>query len=157
MKNEEARMNPPSPRLRRTGNEEANKAWASLRVIAAEGRAAERVAGDVLSTVAAKWVTPKYLLSLREELTGLPDGPDRFKLLRQAAGDVVGFQRGDFLAGSLALEARRLKFDEKKHKDRVEGRVTSDEGKKRRDLNEPMTEEELKACVDKVDEIMGLK
>ena len=28
---------------------------------------------------------------------------------------------------------------------------------KKRDLNQPMTEEELKACVDKVDEIFGLK
>ena len=39
---------------------------------------------------------------------------------------------------------------------RLAGEVAAANGK-RQDLNQPMTDEELKVCVDKADEIMGLK
>jgi hypothetical protein len=65
----------------------------------------------------------------------------------------------------LQLERERLEFQRQKHADRMKlanelavaaGKLPGADGV-RRDPNAPMTDEELKACVDKVDEIMGLK
>ena len=85
-------------------------------------------------------------------------GPDQLRLLRRAANDVVALQRGDIGSAKLQVERERLEFQRTKHKERLEV-VTAKlaEANQRRDPKQPMTEEELKACVDKVDEIFGLK
>ena len=56
----------------------------------------------------AGWLTPQYLLAVREQLAALPEGPERFKLLRLAAGDVVALQRGGHSAARLQLDREKL-------------------------------------------------
>jgi len=133
--------------------------------LAGEATAAWRAAGRSVGGVTASWVGPNYLLCLREELGAQSEGADRFKLLRQAAGDLVSLQHGDVWSARLQLERERLEFQRQKHADRMKlanelavaaGKLPGADGV-RRDPNAPMTDEELKACVDKVDEIMGLK
>ena len=51
-------------------------------------------AGGSIGEVAAGWLAPYYLLSVRGQLTALPEGPERFKLLRLAVADAVTLQRG---------------------------------------------------------------
>jgi len=113
------------------------------------------VRGSMAET-AVGWLGPRYLLAVREQVSGSERGRDRLKLLRQAANDVAALQRGDIWSARLQVERERLEFQRKKHQDKLDGRVPGANGQ-RRDLNQPMTEEELKACVDKVDEIFGLK
>jgi len=135
-------------------------ALAKLSELAGKVAAARQAAGDPVAEVTAGWVGPQYLLSLSTELAARSDGPDRFKLLRQAAGDVVGFQRGGMWSARVQIEQERLEFQRKKHKDLMEmAKQTASKmaEEKRLDPNRPMSDEELKACVDKVDEIMGLK
>jgi hypothetical protein len=130
-------------------------ALAPLAGMAAESAEARRVAGASINEIAAGWLAPQYLLALRGQLMECGVGPERFKLLRQAANDLVTFQRGGFWSARLDLEREKLEFQRQKHKDRLEADKLA--VAKKRDLNQPMTDEELKACVDKVDEIMGLK
>ena len=129
---------------------------AKLRSLAGENTAARKATGDAVAQVAAGWVGTQYLLSVSSELAEKPDGPERFKLLRQAAGDVVSFQRGGVWAARVELDREKLEFQRLKHKDRfkVQG-LRSERGK--RGARRPLTEEELKACVEQVDEIMGLR
>ena len=54
----------------------------------------QRAAGGSIGEVAAGWLAPYYLLSVRGQLTALPEGPERFKLLRLAINDAVNLQRG---------------------------------------------------------------
>ena len=42
------------------------------------------VADRAVTDVAAVWLTPQYMLSLRHQLADQPEGPRRFKLLRLA-------------------------------------------------------------------------
>jgi len=143
----------------------AGPGLAALAGLAGEAAAARRAAGDPVARVTASWVGPNYLLCLREELAARSEAAARFELLRQAAGDLVSLQHGDVWSARLGLERERLVFQQKKHKDKMKlanqlavaaGKLPGADGK-RRDPNAPMTDEELKACVDKVDEIMGLK
>ncbi|HSY17302.1 MAG TPA: hypothetical protein VK815_03170 [Candidatus Acidoferrales bacterium] len=136
-------------------------ALAKLSELAGEVAAARQATGDPVAEVAAGWVGPQYLLSLRTELASREEGAERFKLLRQAAGDVVGLQRGGMWSARVQIEREKLEFQRQKHRDLMEmAKVTAAklaEANERLDPNRPMTDEELKACVDKVDEIMGLK
>jgi len=144
MKNEEGRM--------KIGGD----ALAKLSELAGEVAAARQAAGDYVAEVTAGWVGPHYLLSLSTELGARSEGADRFKLLRQAAGDVVGLQRGGMWSARMQLERERLEFQRQKHRDKLAGMLPGANNGKRDPL-EPMTEEELKACVDRIDEIMGIK
>jgi hypothetical protein len=123
--------------------------------------AAKRAAGDHIGELAAGWVGPNYLLSLQEELAAKPGGPERFKLLRQATGDALSLQRGDTWSARVQIERDKLEFRQKQHRDKLKAekaaRKAEEASEKRRDPNAPITDEELKACVDKVDEIFGLK
>jgi hypothetical protein len=143
----------------------AGPGLAKLGVMARAAAAARRAAGDPIGEMAAGWVGPNYLLSLEEELAARPEGPERFKLLRQAAGEAMSLQRGDTWSARVRIEREKLEFQRQRHKDRMKfanklavaaGKLPGPKGKWR-DPNAPMTDEELKACVDKVDEIMGLK
>ncbi|HEV2694703.1 MAG TPA: hypothetical protein VG347_17540 [Verrucomicrobiae bacterium] len=130
-----------------------NKAMEMLTGMAAETAESKRVAAAV-SEMAADWLTPHYLLALQEQLAAQTDGLDRFKLMRKAARDVATFRRSGLSSARLQLEREKLELKRKVHQEMVDGALAPH---KRRDLNEPMTDEELRACVDKVDEIMGLK
>jgi hypothetical protein len=135
-------------------------ALVALGELAGEVAAARQATGDPVAEVAAGWVGPHYLLTLQGELAARSEGAERFKLLRQAAGDVVGFQRGGMWSAKVQIEREKLEFQRQKHRDlmAVTAKLAeANAAKQRRDPLQPMTDEELKACVDKVDEIMGLK
>ena len=136
-----------------TPTEEFNRAMEMLTGMTAETSESKRLAGAV-TEVAADWLTPHYLLALRDRMAVETEAPARFRLLRKAVRDVVTFQRSGLSAARLQLDRERQKFKEKVHQSIVDGSFAA--GKKR-DLNQPMSDEELKACVDKVDEIFGLK
>ncbi|HEV2694444.1 MAG TPA: hypothetical protein VG347_16240 [Verrucomicrobiae bacterium] len=128
---------------------------ATVTKMTAEWERARKVMGGTATEIATGWLTPRYLVALRGRLASGPDEAERFKLLRLAAGDVTLLQRGGVWVGRLHLEREKFKFQKKRRQDLM-GKLSGANGK-RRDLNEPMTEGELKAFVDKVDEIMGLK
>ena len=124
--------------------------------MASESARARVAAGAAVSEIGAGWLAPHYLFVLRQQLAKCPEGPKRLKLLRQVARDVVAFQRGGVWSARVELEREKLEFQKLKHKDKVERGGLSDERGKR-GASRPLTDEELKACVDQVDEIMGLK
>jgi len=122
---------------------------------AAEMEGWKRAAGGSISEVAAGWLAPHYLLSVRGELAGLPPGPERFKLLRLAVGDAVVLQRGGHYGARLQLEREWLELGRQKYRDaRAAGQQ---ELQKRRDPKLPLSDEDRRAIVDKADEILGLK
>ena len=84
---------------------------AMLIAMAAETAELQAAVGGALTDVAAGWLTPQYLLAVREQLTALPAGPEQFKLLRLAAGDVVALQRGGTSAARLQLDREKLELD----------------------------------------------
>ena len=92
---------------------------------------------------------------MREQLAALPAGPERFKLLRLAAGDVVALQRGGHSADRLQLDREKLEFERQKHRDSVA--AAQKEIQKLRDPKLPMSDEDRRAIISKIDEIMGLK
>ena len=128
---------------------------AMLAETAAETEDSNRAAGGSVTEIAAGWIASQYLVAVRKELAAELDGPERFKLLRQAAGDVVALQRGGHSAARLQLDREKLEFARQKHKDAIA--AAQPEVKKRRDFNAPLTDEERLAIVAKVDEIMGIK
>jgi len=131
-----------------------NVMMGTLAALASETEAARQATGGAsVAEIAAGWLAPQYLVALHGQLAGLPDGPERFGLLRKAAGDIVALQLANIWAGRLRVEEQKLEFLRQKHADDM--RTGANNGK--RDPLEPMTEEELKACVDRVDEIMGIK
>jgi len=128
---------------------------AMLTGMAAETEDLKRAAGGSITDVAAGWLTPQYLLAVREQLAALAASPDRFKLLRLAAGDVVALQRGGHSAARLQLDREKLELERQKHQDALA--KARAEVQKLRDPKLPMSDEDRKAIVDKVDEIFGLK
>jgi hypothetical protein len=128
---------------------------AMLTEIAAETEDLKCAAGGSITDVAAGWLTPQYLLAVRKQLAALPEGPERFKLLRLAAGDVVALQRGGHSAARLQLDREKLELERHKYRDAVQ--QARAEIQKLRDPKLPMSDEDRKAIVDKVDEILGLK
>jgi hypothetical protein len=128
---------------------------AMLIAMAAETAELQAAVGGALTDVAADWLTPQYLLAVREQLAALPAGPEQFKLLRLAAGDVVALQRGGTSAARLQLDREKLELDRQKHRDAVA--AAQKESQRLRDPKPPMSEEDRRAIVDKLDEIFGLK
>ena len=127
---------------------------AMLTEMAAETEDLKRAVGGSITDVAAGWLTPQYLLAVREQLAALPEGPERFKLLRLAAGDVVALQRGGHSAARLQLDREKLEFERQKHRDAVA--AAQKEIQKLRDVKAPMSDEDRLAIVAKIDEIMGI-
>jgi hypothetical protein len=148
MKNEKTE-NETVEEVRNTPAENFDRAMAMLTNMAAETAASKKLAGAV-SEMAADWLTPHYLLALRDRLAAETDGPARFKLLRKAARDVVTFQRSGLSAARLQLDREKLEL--KRQQQQAAAAETE-----RLDPNREWTDAEMKACVDKVDEIMGLK
>jgi len=157
MKNEECRM-------QKLGTEGTLGVLARMTAETEQSR--EATGGVAASEMGAGWLAPQFLVSLYKELASIPDGPERFALLQKASGNVVSMQLAGVWAGRLRVEQEKLAFLHQKHKDLLELAKSVAAAKveavkvattKKRDLQEPMTEEELKACVDKVDEIFGLK
>jgi hypothetical protein len=126
-----------------------------LAAMAAETEDLKQAAGGSITDVAAGWLTPQYLLAVREQLTALPAGLERFKLLRLAAGDVVALQRGGTSAARLQLDREKLELDRQKHRAAVA--AAQKESQRLRDPKLPMSEEDRRAIVDRLDEIFGLK
>ena len=108
-----------------------------------------------MTDVAAGWVTPQYLLSLRRRLAEVPEGAERFKLLRKAAGDVVALQHGGHSAARVQLERERLDLNHQKYRDATA--AAQKEIQKLRDPKLQLSDEDRQAIVDKADEILGLK
>jgi hypothetical protein len=50
-------------------------------------------------------------LLVREQLAGLPNGPERFKLVRLVTTDLTALRRGDHSAERLVLDRERLAFE----------------------------------------------
>ncbi|MDR3456916.1 MAG: hypothetical protein P4N60_05680 [Verrucomicrobiae bacterium] len=136
-----------------TQNKDFNRAMELLTSMTAETSESKRVAA-AMGEMATDWLTPHYLLALSDRMAAATDDLARFKLMRKAARDVVTFQRSGLSCARLQLDRERLAFKQKVHQDAIETKRQLEE---RRDPNEPMTEAELKACVDKVDEIFGFK
>ena len=132
----------------------------ALLEVAAETEALNRALGRSVTEVMADWVAAQYLLAARKQLAALPEGPERVKLLRLAAADVVALQRGSHWDHRLQLDREKLKLerekfevDQQRYKDEVAARP---ENRKRPDYLRPLTDEERRAIVAKADEIMGL-
>jgi len=113
------------------------------------------VAARAVTDVAADWLTPQYLLSLRHQLAGQPEGPRQFKLLRLAVNDVVQLQRGGHSAARIQLDRERLELDRQKRQDALD--AAEKEVQKLRDPKLPLSDEDRQAIIDKADEILGLK
>ena len=128
---------------------------AMLVKLAAETAEFEAAVGGSIPDVAAGWLTPQYLLAVRDQLAALPEGLERFKLLRLAVGDVVALQRGGHSAARLQLDREKLELDRQKHRDAVA--AAQQEIQKLRDVKAPMSDEDRLAIIDKIDEIMGIK
>ena len=123
--------------------------------MAAETEDLKRAVGGSITDVAAGWLTPQYLLAVREQLAALPEGPERFKLLRLAAGDVVALQRGGHSAARLQLDREKLELERQKYQDALA--KARAELQKLREPKKEWSEADCRALVDKVDEILGLK
>ena len=123
--------------------------------IAAEKADWQRAAGESIGEIAAGWIAPHYLSSVRERLIALPEGPERFKLLRLAVADAMDLQRGGHAGDWLQLERDRLEFHRQKHRDTLAAAQT--ELQKLRDPKLPLSDADRQAIVDKADEILGLK
>ncbi len=76
--------------------------------MASEAAQFKAVAGGEITDMAADWLAPQYLLAVRGQLAVLPEGPERMKLLRLAANDLVAFRRGNHSAARLVLDRERL-------------------------------------------------
>jgi hypothetical protein len=126
-----------------------------LQELAAETEEFKRAAGGSITDVMADWVASQYLLALRQELAALPQGPERFKLLRHASGDVAALQRGGHRTARLQLDREKLELDRQKFKHLTA--AAQSETRKMRDPKLPLSDEDRRAIVDKVDIIMGLK
>ena len=126
-----------------------------LTEMAAETEDFEHAAGEAVTDVAAVWLTPEYMLSLRRQLDKQPEGPRRFRLLRLAVNDVVHLQRGGNSSCRLQLDRDRLEFDLQKHRDALA--AAEKEVQKLRDPKLPLSDEDRQAIIDKADEILGLK
>ena len=125
-----------------------------LTEMAAEIEGFKEAAGGSITDVMAGWVATQYLLAARKELAAQPEGPERFALLRQMAGDVSALQRGSQRAARLQLDREKLEFEREKHKAAV---AALPENRKRPDYLRPLTDEERNAILDKADEVLGLK
>ena len=115
----------------------------------------QRAAGGSIGEVAAGWLAPYYLLSVRGQLAALPEGPERFKFLRLAVADAAILQRGGHAGDWLQLERDRLEFFRQKHRDALA--AAQSEIQKRRDPKAPLSDADRQAIIDKADEILGLK
>ena len=135
-----------------------NAKFAEIKNMLAETKAETeelaRTVGGSIADVAADWLAAQYLHSLRLHLATLPEGPERVKLLRQATGDVVALQRASHSAARLKLERERLDLEQQKHRDALA--ATQQEIKQRRDPKLPLSDEDRRAIVAKVDEIFGI-
>src|SRR5580693_114380 len=126
-----------------------------LAELAAETEAFKQAAGGAITEVMADWVAGQYLLAARKQLATLAEGPERFALLRQMAGDVAALQRGSQRAARQQLDREKLAFEREKHRAAVA--AASPENRKRPDYFRPLTDEERRAIVAKVDDILGIK
>jgi hypothetical protein len=84
---------------------------AMLTEMAAESAELKAAAGGTLTDMVADWLVPQYVLAVREQLAALPNGPERLKMLRLTANDLVAIRRGDQGAARLVLDRERLVFD----------------------------------------------
>jgi len=132
-----------------------NEIKSLLTEMAAEIEGFKQAAGGSITDVMAGWVATQYLLAARKELAAQPDGPERFALLRQMAGDVSALQRGSQRAARLQLDREKLAFEREKHRAAVA--AASPENRKRPDYFRPLTDEERRAIVAKVDDVLGIK
>ena len=122
---------------------------------AAEMAEWQHAAGGSIAEIAAGWLAPHYLQSVRGRLIDLPEGPERFKLLRLAVADAAVLQRGGHAGDWLQLERDRLEFHRQKHRDTLAAAQT--ELQKLRDPKLPLSDADRQASIDKADEILGLK
>jgi plasmid stabilization system protein ParE len=143
----EALVNAPDPNFAETK--------AMLTEMLVEMEESRRAAGGSISEVAAGWVTPHYWRAMRDQLAALSEGPERFKLLRMAVGDVVVLQRGSHSAAWLQLGRERLELEQQKHRDALA--AAQKEIQELRDPKLPLSDADRQAIVDKADEILGLK
>ena len=128
---------------------------AMLTEMAAEIEELKCAVGGSITDVAADWITTQYLQAVRQQLAKLPEGAERLKLLRQACGDLVALLRGGHSAARLQLDQDKFELQRQKHRDALAAAQTKTQ--KLRDPKLPLSDEDRKAIVDKVDEIFGLK
>jgi hypothetical protein len=139
-------MNEPNPDL--------DQLKTMLAEMAAETKELKSAAGGSITDVAADWLAAQYLIVLRQHLDSLPAGPERLKPLRQAIGDVAALQRAGHAAARLQLDREKLEHQRQKHRDDLA--ATQSKGQELRDPKLPLSDEDRKAIVAKVDEIFGL-
>lgn len=106
-----------------------------------------------LNDVMADWTAPQYLLSARRELAQLQENSDRLRLLQQMVRDAVALQRGGYWTPRIQLDRDRLALEQEK----IRLASLPPEAKKRRDVTQPLTDEERMAIIAKVDEVLGIQ
>src|SRR5713101_309222 len=82
-----------------------------LQQMAAESAELKAAVGSTLTDVVAEWLIHQYVVAAREQLAAVPNGSERWKLLRITANDLVALRRGDHSAARLTLERERLVFE----------------------------------------------
>jgi hypothetical protein len=128
---------------------------ALLAELAAETEALKGAVGGSITEVMADWVAAQYFLALRAELAAQPNGPERFALLRQTAGEVAALQHGSQRRTRLQLDREKLELEQEKHRD-AKAAAAAPPPRERPDYTRPVTDADRRAIVDKIDEIMGL-
>ena len=79
--------------------------------MAAETRDLKHAVDGSITEIMANWLASQYALVVREQLAGLPSGPERFKLVRLVTTDLTALRRGDHSAERLVLDRERLAFE----------------------------------------------
>jgi hypothetical protein len=133
-----------------------NEMKAVLADLAAETEELKRAVGGSITEVMADWVAAQYFLALRAELAAQPNGPERFALLREAAAEVAALQHGSQRRARLQLDREKLELEREKHRD-AKAAAAAPPPRERPDYLRPLSDEERRAIIDKVDDIMGLK
>ena len=83
----------------------------TLRQIASDTAEVKAAVRGSLADIAASWCLSQYMPALHAQLDSLPDGPERMKILRQAANDFAAFQGRSQDAARLVIERERLNFE----------------------------------------------
>jgi hypothetical protein len=119
----------------------------ALREMTAEAAELKQATGGSITDTVADWLAPQYLLAAREKLTAT-EGTGRFEVWRMFVQDWAMLQRGNHSAARLQLDREKLELARRQ--------IEQTKEKKLRDVKAPMSDEDRRAIVAKIDEIMGI-
>jgi hypothetical protein len=125
------------------------------RQLAADAGQLQPPGAQPLTDQMAVLMATRYLVALRQMAGKNPDDESSFKGMRELCHDLVALRRGDHSAARLKMEQERLELELQKYQDTVA--KVREQIQKFRDPKQSLNDEDRKAIVEKVDEILGLK